>query len=187
MASGTSPALLGLLTLKPMTGYELKSAIQSGIGNFWSESFGQIYPELHKLTKQGLVTASTESEQGAKARTRYAITDAGRKVLRKWLSEPPKIRPPRSELLLKIFFAHEGDLSDLVAHLEAAREMYRANLKLLEGKEQELRGKYQGHPSLPFWLITLDNGKRSYLASAEWAESAIAQIKDQQTSTLSAS
>ena len=42
-------AVLGILKLRPMTGYEIKQVYQKGPANFMPISFGQIYPVLAKL------------------------------------------------------------------------------------------------------------------------------------------
>src|SRR5271170_2548708 len=97
----TADALLGMLTMEPMSGYKLKQRIQCTIGNFWSESYGQIYPALKRLEKKGLVQARAE---GKRARKVYSITGAGRAHLRVWLEIEPRRRGARNELLLKLFF-----------------------------------------------------------------------------------
>jgi DNA-binding PadR family transcriptional regulator len=40
----TSTAVLGALSVEPMTGYEIRQVIADVLGHFWHESFGQIYP-----------------------------------------------------------------------------------------------------------------------------------------------
>ncbi|MGH9601902.1 MAG: PadR family transcriptional regulator, partial [Terriglobales bacterium] len=42
-------ALLGLLSLGPQSGYDLKKRMEQSIAHFWSESYGQIYPTLRRL------------------------------------------------------------------------------------------------------------------------------------------
>ena len=44
------------------SGYDIKKAIDIATRFFWSASFGQIYPELKRLQKAGLV--EVESEDG---------------------------------------------------------------------------------------------------------------------------
>ncbi|WP_411722563.1 PadR family transcriptional regulator [Mycetocola sp.] len=39
-------AILGALSIMPMTGYTLREEIRDTLGHFWSESFGQIYSTL---------------------------------------------------------------------------------------------------------------------------------------------
>ncbi len=47
--------LLGLLSLGPLTGYQMRQLMQESTANFWRESFGRIYPALQQMQKAGLV------------------------------------------------------------------------------------------------------------------------------------
>jgi len=51
MARGrqTELAVLGALSVQPMTGYAVREEIRQLLGHFWSESYGQIYPALAEL------------------------------------------------------------------------------------------------------------------------------------------
>ncbi|MEH6524428.1 MAG: helix-turn-helix transcriptional regulator [Sneathiella sp.] len=51
----SSIPMLGLLTWRPMSGYELKQEIEGSLENYWSESFGQLYPHLRELHRSGLI------------------------------------------------------------------------------------------------------------------------------------
>jgi len=55
-------AVLGLLSIRPMSGYDLKQVIESSTRNFWSESYGQIYPVLRELTAGGLAIRIAEPD-----------------------------------------------------------------------------------------------------------------------------
>ena len=39
-----------------MRGYELSSEFESALNEFWSANHSQIYPELKKLTQEGMIT-----------------------------------------------------------------------------------------------------------------------------------
>ena len=47
--------ILGLLNEEPLSGYDIKKIIDIRMSFFWQESYGQIYPELAKLKKEGLI------------------------------------------------------------------------------------------------------------------------------------
>ncbi len=66
----TSDALLGMLTMGATSGYELKQRIERSIGNFWSESYGQIYPTLKRLEREGLVEAAPVSQGRAGSKSK---------------------------------------------------------------------------------------------------------------------
>ena len=73
--SRTPYVLLGMLLPGPANGYELKRRIETSVGHFWQESFGQLYPALALLERQGLVRQVAQEGARAKAR-RFAITPA---------------------------------------------------------------------------------------------------------------
>ena len=41
-------AVLGMLATGPKSGYDIKQTIETSIGHFWNESYGQIYPILKR-------------------------------------------------------------------------------------------------------------------------------------------
>ena len=89
---GATPnALLGLLSLEPMSGYDIRQMISRSIGYFWSESYGQIYPGLKRLAADGLVEKKTERRKGSPDRHVYSLTAAGRKQLEAELSEYDRV------------------------------------------------------------------------------------------------
>ena len=57
-------AILGMLSISPMSGYDIKKEVETSISNFWTESYGQIYPVLKSLIAEKFVTKSVESEAG---------------------------------------------------------------------------------------------------------------------------
>ena len=67
---------------------------------FWAASYGQIYPELKKLEKAGLISGD-DSSQGARQRTTFKLTAKGRRAAREWIEEPPQVLEMRDEGLLK--------------------------------------------------------------------------------------
>lgn len=75
--------LLVLTTLKwgPQHGYALSLAIRANSGDYLLVETGSLYPALHRLERQGLVSSEwklTEANQRAKF---YRLTPAGRKHL----------------------------------------------------------------------------------------------------------
>ena len=177
MARGTVPSILGLLSWYPMSGYELKATMEGSIGNFWSESFGQIYPELHRLEKEGLVTSQAEPGENPKAKRRYSITEAGREALREWVAEPPKERPPRNELLLKIFFGLRTDPERLLLYVQEARKRVEQRVQVINRNEANLRSQYSDNPHLPYWLMTARNGLLHYQAMLVWCDETIVELE----------
>jgi len=74
-------ALLGILSICPGSGYDIKKFMEQSTGNFWNESYGQIYPMLKQLVDEGLATSRTEKHEGKPERYVYALTDKGLQAL----------------------------------------------------------------------------------------------------------
>src|SRR5919108_6155342 len=94
-------ALLGLLAVKPRSGYELTKEFEGYLGRYaWQAGHTSIYPELGKLAERGLVEVTHEGPRGSRT---YALTPAGREELRTWLLEPPaKTGKVRNEQVLRM-------------------------------------------------------------------------------------
>lgn len=90
----TKHVLLGLLDIKPMSGYDIRNNLRISLDSLWTASYGQIYPALHKLAAEGLVEAVNEST-GSRERIVYHLTDAGRQQFRDWLNQPVEYLPTR--------------------------------------------------------------------------------------------
>ena len=73
-------AILGMLSIRPMSGYDVRKEIQESISNFWTESYGQIYPALKSLVAEKLVTRTVQRGVGKPDRHVYAESGAQRVV-----------------------------------------------------------------------------------------------------------
>ena len=135
--SSSTQALLGLLTIEPMSGYDLGRLVRASIGHIWSESYGQIYPNLKKLLAQRLVECKTEKHKGRPDRRIYSITPKGREQLQQWLAIPPQPEIPRNEMLLKLFFGAQAPTQILIRNVESMVETHGALLQLLERTEHD--------------------------------------------------
>ena len=163
----TTEALLGLLGMEPMSGYDLKQRIAFSTGNFWTESYGQIYPALRKLEGAGFVVSHEEGKAGRKV---YRLTDAGHERLKEWLGITPKPWVPRNETLLKLFFGNNVPQATSLAHVADFRERFAADLQRYEGTEAYLLQNYPGHAGLPYWLITLHYGRDEAKMIVNWCD-----------------
>ncbi len=122
MPSGTKPpstsayAILGLLSLRSWTTYEIAQQVRRSLRWFWPRAERRLYDEPKTLVALGWATSET-GWTGQRRRTHYAITDAGREALAAWLSEPPAPRALEFEGALKLFFADGGTTEQLTALL----------------------------------------------------------------------
>jgi PadR family transcriptional regulator, regulatory protein AphA len=123
-------AVLGLLGIRPMSGYDIKGAVDRTIRHFWAASYGQIYPELKRLEAAGWI-AGKDADRGGRTRRVYRITAAGRRQLEGWLHGYETRIEMRDESLLRLFFADTLPSDEALGLLAARREGYRMMLAYL--------------------------------------------------------
>jgi DNA-binding PadR family transcriptional regulator len=170
-------ALLGLLSLGPMSGYDLRQLIPQSIGHFWSESYGQIYPSLKRMTAEKLLDKKTERGKGRPDRHVYSLTESGREELRGWLRAPVELRNvSRNELLLKVFFGAQVAPAEVRKHVETLRE--EAELERAEhaGIVRHLKKSSASNPQLPYWLMTVNMGRHEVNAKLAWCRDTLQEL-----------
>jgi DNA-binding PadR family transcriptional regulator len=129
----TAYVILGVLAWGPSSGYDVKAVVDRSVRFFWTASYGQIYPELRRLSDAGLVKGAAQPKSGRR-RTVYRITAAGRRALADWLAQEPQVFETRDEGLLKLFFA-DASPATAAASLDAKRRYHEEKLKQLRAIE----------------------------------------------------
>lgn len=181
----TKYAVLGLLSITPCSGYDLKKFSDMSISHFWNENYGHIYPVLRSLEAEGMVTKQSRQTQGRPPKQVYHITEKGSSFLKEWLLKPAEYHPPRFELLLKLFLAQDLPVSNVREKLLRDREINMRHLETFRGIEQMLRTSepYRSQKALPLWLATLDYGKRNAHAAIEWCDETLRTLGAEKTNT----
>lgn len=154
----TAYVILGLLHIKPMSGYEIKAFVDRSTRFFWAASYGQIYPELRSLAEAGLIDG-TSKPSGERKRVEYRLTEAGSKELRSWLAVPPQVNESRDEALLKLFLA-DAEPSAGIEALEAKRRFHSEKLEQLRAIQPVAKAGPNRFPQLV---------ARYGIAHSEWA------------------
>jgi DNA-binding PadR family transcriptional regulator len=96
----------------PLHGYGLSERIAQRTEGAWRPGPGSVYPSLRKLTEQGLARSHARTR-----RREYAITPAGRALLRKLRSDSGPFRqgrPDLSALWAEVFGT--GDVGQFLLH-----------------------------------------------------------------------
>ena len=114
-------AILGLLSWKPMSGYDIKKLVEMSLSHFWSESYGNLFPTLNALVDEGLATKRVDPGSGGRRRQEYKVTPKGRRAYKKWMCEPADPVQMRNELQLKFFLTSRGSIDDSIRLLEEYR------------------------------------------------------------------
>lgn len=120
--------ILGLLDQGEKSGYDIKNCFNEDIGEFWSAKHSQIYPELKKLTDEGLISYRNAIIGEKLEKKIYSITDEGIKDLNNWLEKTTELpNTEKDEFILKLFFLKKSDKDILI-------NMFKNQISLREEK-----------------------------------------------------
>ncbi|MDY7528907.1 MULTISPECIES: PadR family transcriptional regulator [unclassified Cryobacterium] len=158
-------ALLGLLFNAPASGYDLLKEFQGSLNEVWPATQSQVYTELTKLTREGLLTVASEGPRGRKE---YVVTDSGHGELHQWLTEVKPEAPRRSDMLLRVFFLSALTSAERQSYLKAVGEVAASQLAELE----EIRTSIEriNAPLARDGLLALEYGIRLARLQTEWSE-----------------
>jgi DNA-binding PadR family transcriptional regulator len=140
----TRIALLALLALRPMHGYELRQVMEMRQMHRWADvQYGSIYRGLSQLTREGLVEEAGQHREGNRPpRTIYRINDAGQAALRDLLREAwtqPTLSGEPVDVALTFFTLLPNDE---IIDLLGARL---TQIDALAERVEALEAKFMGH------------------------------------------
>lgn len=185
--SKTGYVLLGLLNEENLTGYEIKKIVDTRLSFFWSESFGQIYPELKRLAAGGLIAVcgesaaadgkSSTSAGSSKQSIKYQITGPGRLELQEWLKSPVEKEIIRYELLLKLYFSNASSSAAMLEHIREFESNHRRQQQLFSKFEAQLKQNLDVHSNHSRILMVLSFGQKLWESYADWCGQTIALLE----------
>ena len=163
----TSYALLGLLSFGPpeLSGYEVKQRADSTLRFFWvSPAVSQVYGELDRLEKAGLVASRKTKGPGRRRTRRFTITPAGETELRRWVEETEVEFPViKHSVALRLFFGH-------LAGPDSTRKVLDQYVSELETRIEELRAIRAGlgdDPGFHYPALVAEWGQHYYGSEIE--------------------
>lgn len=172
-------ALLGILSLGPQSGYEIKQLIEESLAHFWQEGYGQIYPNLKKLVEKGLATVRTEHQDGKPDKKIYTLTDAGKQELNAWLKTPIEALPKeKHEILLKLFFGRNVPVDDNLSHVKRHQDRMHELFSIYKHVEERLQKNGSENLDTVYHLITVRSGILTAKAVLAWCAETIETLQD---------
>jgi len=168
----TQYAILGALTVFPMSGYDIKKWIRDVTGPFWAESSGRIYPALKQLMQQKLIVCDATQGRGKRPRKVYKLTARGLALLRKWLILPAHDEVLRNELKLKLFYGKNVAPEIIEQHLARQKERMEKTLVRYQSIMEHIKSHHKNQIDAKYWLLTLHNAIHHCQAELEWLKGA---------------
>ncbi len=162
-------AILGILSWKPSTGYELKKIFEDSSFMYWSGNNNQIYKALTNLEDEGFVTNKVIHQENSPSKKIYTITDEGLKELKNWLLSSPEAPEIKKTFLVQ--FAWSDMLSnEKLAELLSKYEN-EIKLQLIMQKEKYRRSLHSPNRSTReslIWEMISDNIISTYKNELSW-------------------
>ena len=164
-------ALLGLLSIREMSGYELAAFADKSLGYFWPMHRSLVYRELPRLEDAGYVAGTAVHQQRLPDKRVYRLTDAGRRRLTEWMATPGFESPRyRNEFLVKFFFARLISPEALRQLLVEYREALELDLTDLHATVRKL----DDNPDGLFGQLAARHGVHTRQAMLAW----ISEVED---------
>jgi PadR family transcriptional regulator, regulatory protein AphA len=171
--SATSHAVLGMVAIRPASGYDLVAFADRSIAYFWSIPRSQLYRELARLEGFGLIAGVRVPQTAAPDKRVFEITAAGRTALVAWL-ESPIVPTGRSkhDLLLRVFMARHARPEAL----EPVLRRYRESVELELADLQAIVDQLADRPAGRFGRLTARWGVVHAEANLAWLDEAEALV-----------
>jgi DNA-binding PadR family transcriptional regulator len=174
----TAYIILGLLVHESSSGYDLKKKIDRMISMFWDVGYGQLYPTLKALEKEGYILSTAEKSSKGPDRYIYEITASGRQKLSDWLTQAASKEYIRYEILLKLFFGNQLSPSENIKKIEAFKKLHEKDLELIKLYKHNLKEYFYSSPDHLYYYLTVLFGEYIYKAYLDWSDTAINFINE---------
>ncbi|WP_372697380.1 PadR family transcriptional regulator [Arthrobacter sp. JSM 101049] len=132
-------AILALLNVEPMTGYDLYKLFGESVGHVWYAPDSQIYPELRKMEKECLVEGEDIAWGRNGTKRRYHVTGAGAEAFTCWMNEPMGFSRVRDPAHLRAAYlewatpeAARSQMQDHISHNTALLRQWEAKIREID-------------------------------------------------------
>lgn len=164
-------AILGLLSWKPFTGYDLKKVFERSSAMYWSGNNNQIYKSLVQLLDEGFVTSEVQHRENSPSKKVYTITEEGLTELKEWVLSSAEAPEIKNTFLIQLAWADllsNDELNELLLRYENEIKM-----QLLLQQEKIRRGIDSPRRSpreIFLWNMISENLVCSYKNELDWVQ-----------------
>jgi PadR family transcriptional regulator, regulatory protein AphA len=162
-------AILGFLSWKPVSGYDLKKMFTDSVFIYWSGNNNQIYKELIQLTREGMVTNEIENQESGPSKKVYTITKKGLSELKTLIQLSPEQPQIRNSFLIQLAWADilkPDELNSLLEKYE--NEVYMQSQMHKERKRRGIPGPARTKRESYLWDMIQENFISYYENELTW-------------------
>ena len=164
-------AILGLLSWRAMSGYDIKKLFSDSAAMYWSGNNNQIYTTLVKLHKDGLVSREVRQQESLPAKKIYTITPAGKDALRNWVLSEPEYPQLRNSFLIQLAWADQLSQAELDQLLNQYQEELEAQKLIIKTQsERKVLAPERSEREIVLWEMISENWVSFYENELAWLE-----------------
>jgi DNA-binding PadR family transcriptional regulator len=164
-------AILGILSDRSVTGYDLKKIIQELPFMYWSGNNNQIYKSLVQLLQEGLVTNEVHHQESSPSKKIYTITQEGLNKLNIWVRTSPEPPELKKSFLIQLAWSDQLSTEELNTLLSGYENEIR--MQILMQQEKKRRQPFSPNRSpreVQLWNLIYDNLISSYENELNWVQ-----------------
>jgi PadR family transcriptional regulator, regulatory protein AphA len=174
-------AILGLLSWRPFSGYDLKKMMSESDLYYWSGNNNQIYRALLQLYQDGWVSQHVQPQENLPAKKIYAINATGLAELHKWLLTTPELPELRNTFLIQLAWADRLSPGELDSLLDTYEGEVAARLAMQQENAQRRSAAPQRTPREVFlWEKIHENMIAAVQTELDWVRRVRSELKERQ-------
>ncbi|MEU7058093.1 PadR family transcriptional regulator [Streptomyces sp. NPDC046197] len=176
-------AVLAALLEGELSGYQLAKTFDLGVANFWYAQPQQLYAELNRLEKDGLIAGREVVQEARPTKRLFHVTDAGLAELEAFSAAAAKPSFVRDDLLVKVQAADHVDPQTLIAQLGERAAVAGAKIDLFGKLLRSMRGdrteeEFLRHGDRIGPYLTCMRGLAFEEGNRDWCERTIAVLRE---------
>lgn len=171
--------ILGLLLLRDLTQYEIKSILERKVSPFFSASLGSIQAAFKKLERDGHVERRDVMEGGRRKKV-YSIADAGKPYFFGWMLTAVDANRLDKDVTTRLFFLGLLSPEDRVTVVAAVVSKLEEAVRAFEAASVEAGGRDAPAPwaeIAKYQLKTLELGLYNHRSMLAWFRSLLKEIE----------
>ena len=174
--SNLSLAILGLASLSPLSGYDLRKIFTATPMGHFSTSPGAVYPALRRLERRGLIKGTVKQKNTLRPKQTFVTTTKGQALLKRTLSLPVTLGDVKWNLDgLMLRFAFMGKLLGRKRTLSFLSEVLVQTDQYIHALEEQLENNRDRMDATA--VYAQEHGIATYRATSQWARRTINELR----------
>lgn len=125
--------LLGLLSRKPRTGYDLSKIVAKTTNFYWTATRTQVYQSLKRMAQKGWVSTETVWQTGKPSKQMYSLEEDGKEAFEQWLQSSPDEPVLKEPFLVQMYFLDLLTKEQIRNKITSMKEMHEKRLEEYQG------------------------------------------------------